>query len=121
MARYRVRDGQTLASNGQLIEAGAFVDLPRTVAEDMANRHLVEEVDDAGKPVAPRTPDDLERFKSHERVGILRDRLAAAEAVVADLKARLAAEEQVLADAVKASMTTQGKKTTTAATAAKEQ
>lgn len=122
MPRYRVRDGQVLPVNGQILEAGGFVDLPRTVADDMANRHLVEEVDAAGQPVTPTPVDDLERFKAHERVGFLRDRLAAAKAIVGALEARLANEEQALVQAVQAVAPATGKATkqTAAPAAAKE-
>src|SRR5262245_54950112 len=100
MPNYRVREGAVLPCNGTVHEAGAIIALSREVASDMAVAALVEEVDAAGQPVPPKPADDLARFKAHERVGILHERLAAAEAVVASLKAQIEAEEQVLVDAV---------------------
>lgn len=120
MPRYRVRDGEVLPINGQLVEAGACVELPRVVADDMANRHLVQEVDEAGQPVAPVAVDDLERFRAHERVGFLRERLATAQAGVAAIQAQLDREEQALADAVKAAAPGRAAKTKPTADAAKE-
>ena len=110
MPRYQVNAGEVLPHNGQVLEPGAFVELPRIVAEDMANRHLVQEVDAAGQPVAPRPVDDLERFRAHERVGFLRERRAAAMAVVAQVQAQLDAEEQRLVDEVKAASAIRGQK-----------
>lgn len=100
MPKYRVRDNQILAHAGAVHEAGAVIDLPRTVADDPAVRGLLDELDAAGQPVAPRSTDDLERFRAHERVGFLRDRLVAAQATVAELQQRLAAEEKILTDEV---------------------
>ena len=102
MPRYQVKSGEVLPVNGRVLEAGTVIDLPRVVAEDVANRHLVQEVDDKGQPVAPVPVDDLERFRAHERVGILRDRLTAAQGIVASIQAQIDHEDQVLADAVKA-------------------
>lgn len=123
MPRYRVNVGEVLPHNGQLLEAGAFVELPRVVAEDTANRHLVQEVDAAGQPVAPRPVDDLERFRTHERIGILRTRLADAKGLAERIQAQLDAEEQRLVDEVKAASTTREQKKfkpTTETTSVKE-
>lgn len=122
MPRYQVRDGAVLPMNGQVCEAGTVVELPRAAADDMAVRHLVQEVDEAGQPVAPTPVDDLERFRAHERVGILRERLAEAQARAATIQAQLDREEQTLAAAVTAAETARAPKTTkqSAAPAVKE-
>lgn len=119
MPRYRVRDGSQLAHGGTVLEAGAIVELPRTIAADMAVSGHVEEIDAQGQPIASVPPDDLERFRTHERVSILRDRLAMAKAKVDAIQAQLEFEEQRLADAVTAAA---GKrpKPTPPATPAKE-
>lgn len=102
MPRYRIRDGEVLAHEGQVLEAGAFVELPRAIADDMAVRGALEEVDDAGQPVAPVPVDDLARFRTHERVSMLRDRLVEAQGRVTAIQAQLDAVEQQLADEVAA-------------------
>lgn len=102
MPRYRVRLGQALAHQGAILGEGACVELPRQVADDPAVNALVEEVDASGALVPPAPVDDLERFKAHERVSILRDRLAAAKAVVDGLQTQLAEEERRLREAVDA-------------------
>ncbi len=114
MPRYRVRAGAQLTHGGQVHAAGAIVDLPVTTARDIAVAHAVEEVDAAGKPVAPTPVDDLEGYRAHERVGFLRERRAAAQQVVDDLDARLAAEQQQIVDAAK-TMTTNTSATPAAA------
>lgn len=100
MATYRVRDGERLAHAGQVHEGGAVVELPRAVAEDMAVRGALQEIDAQGQPIASPPADDLERFRAHERVSILRDRLVEAQARVAAIQQRLDAEEKALAAAV---------------------
>jgi hypothetical protein len=91
MARYRVRAGSQLPHDGQVLEAGAFVELPRHVAADTAVRDMVEEVDAAGNVVLAPLTNDFERFRPHEQVTLLEASLAEAEARVATLKAQLAA------------------------------
>lgn len=100
MPRYRVRT--QLSHGGTVLPAGSFVELPAAIARDGAVSGFIEEVDDAGKPVAPAPVDDLEGFRSHERVGLLRDRLKAAQAVGDAIQAQLDAEETTLAAAVAA-------------------
>jgi hypothetical protein len=102
MATYRVKDGERLPLNGVVHQAGSIVELPRELASDMAIAGLVQEVDATGHPVAPPPPDDLVRFKLHERVGLLRDRLVAAKDVVAHLEQQIADAEQALVAAVAA-------------------
>jgi hypothetical protein len=99
MPQYRVRPGQLLISSGLQYAPGQIVEMPRHVADDNANRALVEEVDDHGQPVASVPVDDLAGFKAHERVSMLRDRIVAAQAVVASLEDQVAHEEQALVDA----------------------
>lgn len=102
MPRYRVREGSVLPHNGVVLEGGAVLELPRAIGQDMAVSHAVEEIDDRGQAVAPTPIDDLERFRTHERVGILRDRIAEAQGRVDALTAQLAAEERTLAAEVRA-------------------
>jgi hypothetical protein len=102
MPRYRVRLGQVLAHGGTVHAEGALVEISRAIAEDGAVSGLVEEVDASGALVAPVPVDDLARFRAHERVSLLRDRLAAAQATVDGLRAQLDGEEQALRDAVAA-------------------
>lgn len=105
MAMYRVREGARVAHAGVVHEAGAILELTRVVGQDIAVAGLVDEVDASGALVVPGPVDDLERFRSHERVAILQGRLAQARARVSDLEAQLAAEERLLADAVKQAAT----------------
>jgi hypothetical protein len=116
MPRYRVRDGATVGISGTVHEAGAVVDLSRELAADMALAALVDEVDAAGNVLPPTPPDDLARFKTHERVGILQGRLADAQAKVTQIQQLLAAEEQALAAAVRASTASPGPVTAPAKT-----
>ena len=102
MPLFRVRDGEVLGHDGKTRVAGEVIELARSVAEDPAVRGAVEEVDAAGNPVAAPPPDDLARFRTHERVSMLRQQLADAQAVVEQLQARLKAEEQRLTDEVAA-------------------
>lgn len=90
MARYRVRAGRQLPHNGQVLEAGEIVELPRHVGADSVVRDLVDEVDEAGNPVLAPLDNDLERFRPHEQVTLLEARLAEAEARVEILKSQLA-------------------------------
>lgn len=119
MPRYRVRPTCELAHNGATLREGAIVELPRPIAEDGAVSHLIDEVDGAGNPVTPPPADDLERFRAHERVSILRDRLTAAEVVVAELKARLEDEDRRLREAVLAVAVAKEKKPDTPPAAGK--
>lgn len=102
IATFRVRDGYRLAHGGVVHEAGTLLELPRAIAADIAVRGHVQEVDADGHPVEPPPPDDLARFRTHERFGKLKEDLAAAEARVEQIKGRLAAEEQQLAQEVAA-------------------
>lgn len=102
MPRFRVRDGQEVAHAGTVLSGGAFLELPRHVAEDPAVCGSIVEVDADGKPVAPPPADDLARFRAHERVSILRERRAAKQAELAAIDAQLTAEEEALAAAVAA-------------------
>ena len=102
MPTYRVRDGEVLAHDGKTREAGDILELPRQVAEDPAVRGAIEEVDAAGNVVAPPPADDLARFRTHERVSMLRERLAEAQARVTAVQAQLTSEEQRLIDEVRA-------------------
>lgn len=95
MPRYQVKSGRVLPHGGQVLEEGTIVeDLPRHVGEDSVVRDLVQEIDESGEPVAPvdRPDADLERFRPHERVTLLEQRLS-------DAKARVATLEHLLADA----------------------
>lgn len=103
MPRYKVRDGAVIAHGGSVLEAGALLELQHGVANDVAVRGLIDQVDEQGNIVAATEPDDLERFRSHERVSILRDQIVKAQAFVDQLQARLDAEDKILADAVRAS------------------
>lgn len=89
MARYQVRAGQQLPHGGQILAAGAIIELPRHVGSDNAVRDLVEEVDAAGNVVLAPLTNDFERFRPHEQVTLLEASLAEAEARVATLKAQL--------------------------------
>jgi small-conductance mechanosensitive channel len=102
MPLYRVRPGERLGHDGKVLEGGARLELARAVAEDQALRGALEEIDEKGNPVAPVPANDLDRFRTHERVGFLRERLTAARNAVTDLDAQLAAEEQRLVDEVTA-------------------
>jgi hypothetical protein len=102
MPKYQVRFGEVLPHDGRVLEGGAIVELPRAVADDSAVRGLVQEVDDAGQPVTPVAASDLDRFRTHERVTVLRERLAEAEGVATAIRQQLAAEEQRLVDEVAA-------------------
>lgn len=96
---YRVNDSAILPHDGQLLEGGTLVELPRHVAEDSAVRDLVTEVDEAGNPIlAPAEPHGFERFRPHERVTLLQVRLAEAQARVKTLQAQIE-HEQAAADA----------------------
>jgi len=81
MATYRVRDGQQLAHEGQVLEGGATVELSRRVAAEVA--HLVDEVG----PASPAWAEDAEAVRAHERASALQPKLVAAQ-----LKAELAAD-----------------------------
>lgn len=99
MPRYQVKPGEVLPHNNQVLEAGAIVELPRIVAEDMAVRAAIQEIDAAGKPVQSplaTAQRDFERFRSHEQVTLL-------EREIADTEARLTELRTLLAAAVKAS------------------
>lgn len=102
MPSYRVRDGAVLGHDGRVRESGEVLELPRAVAEDHAVRGAVEEVDAAGNLVAPPPADDLARFRTHERVSLLRARLGDAQARVTAIQTQLDAEEQRLVDEVRA-------------------
>jgi hypothetical protein len=93
MARYQVREGRQLPHNGQVLEAGEVVELPRHVASDSMIRDLVEEIDEAGNPVLAPLVNDLERFRPHEQVTLLQGRLAEAKARVETLEAQIAEAE----------------------------
>lgn len=93
MPRYQVRVGQQLPHNGQVLEAGAVVELPRHVAADSIVRDLVDEVDEAGNVVLAPLSNDFERFRPHEQVTLLKARLAEAQARVDTLKSQLATAE----------------------------
>jgi hypothetical protein len=102
MPRYLVTPGTVLAMSGVVVEAGSFIELPRAVADDSVNRASLQEVDEAGHPVTPLPVDDLERFRSHERVSILLERLATAQAAVKTITQQLAQEERRLLELVQA-------------------
>jgi hypothetical protein len=102
MPRYCIRDGETLSHAGTVLVAGAFVELPREVADDPAVRGSIVEVDADGKAVEPRPVDELDRFKLHEQVSILRDRRAAKAAELEAIDQQLAQKDAELAAAVAA-------------------
>jgi hypothetical protein len=101
-----------------LLPDGEIQTLSRHAAADIAHVLPVQEVDDAGKPVAPAPVDDLERFRAHERVGFLRERLAEAKSHVDQIQARLDEEERALAAEVRAIETKRTPKEKPAAAAA---
>lgn len=94
MPRYQVTVGSVLPHHGQVLEAGAYVELPRHVADDPNIRGLVQEIDADGHPVPPPAwPGILvETWQPHERIGLLQAALVDAKAHVAALEAQLAAE-----------------------------
>lgn len=100
MPRYKVKDGQALPHGGRILDAGSILELPRHVGQDTVVRDFVEEVDAAGEPVAPADPSasDLERFRPHERIGMLQATLFEAEARVARLKALIADQQDIIDD-----------------------
>lgn len=100
MPRYQVRPGVVLPHEGEVLEAGAYVELRRHVAEDVNIRGLVQEVDPAGKPVAaPVVEQSIAHFQRHERIGMLQERLVEARARVTALETQLAEEESPMESA----------------------
>lgn len=86
MPKYRVRQGQQLPHEGKVYEYPSLVTLPRRLAREFP--HLVDEVDDAGKPLtSPREEWEiaLETIRDHERISILELERQAAAARVADV------------------------------------
>lgn len=101
MSRYQVRPGAVLPHNGLVLEAGAIVDLPRHVAADSIVRDLVQEIDETGEPVVSTGPidADLERYRPHERITLLQNRMVEATGLVSRLEAAIALEERTIAEA----------------------
>jgi len=103
MPRYKVRDGSVLPHEGTLFEAGAIVELPRHIGEDSIVRSLVQEVDETGAPVvlvdAEADERDLERFRPHERITLLQNRMVDARALLTRLEQRLLEEQQIIEQA----------------------
>ncbi len=102
MPLFQVRPGRELPHEGQLLPAGARVDLPRAVGADC--RDLVEEIDATGCPIDLTVELDWSpavRDAAPERRAVVleetRDRLTAvlAGALDAEVLARSAAEQLV--------------------------
>lgn len=103
MPRYRVKVGQELPHDGKILDAGTIVELPRHVGQDSVVRDFVEEVDETGHPVEAADGEaDLERFRPHERVGMLEATLAEAKARVARLEALIAEQQDIIEEALTA-------------------
>jgi len=100
MPRYRVHDGAVVAHGGAIHEGGAVLELSRAIAEDSAVRGMLQAVDENGRPIDLPEPDDLEVYRAHERVSLLRAQIAEAERRLDTVRQRLRAEEQQLLEAV---------------------
>lgn len=93
MPRFQVRAGQQLPHGGQVLEAGAIVELPRHVAADTVVRDMVDEIDEAGNLVLAPLTHDFERFRPHEQVTLLQGRLAEAKTRVETFETQIAAAQ----------------------------
>lgn len=103
MPRYRVKAGQELPHDGKILDAGTIVELPRHVGQDSIVRDFVEEVDETGHPVESTDGEaDLERFRPHERVGMLEAKLVEAKARVARLEQLIADQQDIIEEALTA-------------------
>jgi hypothetical protein len=101
MPRYTVRPGAVLPHMGALLYEGEYVELPRHVADDSIVRDLVQEVDETGAPVLTPAPidADLARFRPHERITLLQNRMVDARALVSRLADAIAIEERTIEEA----------------------
>jgi hypothetical protein len=96
MPRFRVKQGARLPFNdgerAQIAEAGAIVELPVHVAQDIAVRWMLEPEDDEARAallppsMAIQVPEIARTGAAHERVAALSTTLAQQEAAVAETR-----------------------------------
>jgi hypothetical protein len=101
---YRVRAGQRLPHEGDVLEEGQTVALTRAVAAEV--RHLVEPIDAQGQVLPEPTAEqlELEARPPHEHEGILIRRRAELVLQLTDLQ-DIASRTQAAADAAAAEVT----------------